>query len=166
MFKWVDVPDEYLDFLRKNGDKRIPYKDYGADKFKPFFGVLFTTESFAYITQISHPQGRHYHMKDALDFVKIYKDERLLCIVNLNYMFPVPADLLTEIKYADIEQYRNFNNAKEKSKYIYLLRQELQMINIKDLSKQAKKLYDNKYSYPDSFLSQRCLDLKSLKHLA
>ena len=105
-------------------------------------------------------------MKDALDFIKIYKGEKLLCVVNLNYMFPVPADLITEIKYANIEQYRNFDDAKERSKYIYLLRQELKMINMKDLSKQAKKVYDNKYLYPNSPLSKRCVDFRKLEILA
>ena len=166
MFKWVDVPDNYLDYLRNSGDKRIPYKDYGTDKFKPFFGILFTSGKFAYITQISHPQKRHFRMKEAPDFIKIFKGKRLLCVVNLNYMFPVPLELLTEIEYANIEKYRNFNNDDEKSQYIYLLRKELQIINTKKLSEQAKEVYNNKYLYPNSPLSQRCVNFRMLEELA
>ena len=67
MLKWVSIPEEYLNYLRDNGDKRIPYSDYGKDKYKPFFGVLFTIGNYAYVTQISHPQERHIAMTEQQD---------------------------------------------------------------------------------------------------
>jgi protein AbiQ len=56
--KWINVNEKYLDYLRAV-EGRIPRTDYGLDKYKPFFGILFETEDFYYITQVSHPQPRH-----------------------------------------------------------------------------------------------------------
>ena len=38
--KWINVDENYLDYLR-NVEPRIPRTDYGSDRYKPFFGVLF-----------------------------------------------------------------------------------------------------------------------------
>ena len=166
MLKWVSIPEEYLNYLRDNGDKRIPYSDYGKDKYKPFFGVLFTIGNYAYVTQISHPQSRHLTMTEKPDFKKIYDGNRLLCVVNLNYMFPVPISELEYIQYANIEQYRSFKDDDEKSKYIQLLRKELQIINTRNIGVDAKMVYDHKYLYPKSNLANRCIDFRMLENLA
>ena len=55
---WLVIDEKYLDYLRET-ENRIPFSDYGKDKYKPFFGILFETEDFYYVTQISHPQRRH-----------------------------------------------------------------------------------------------------------
>ena len=166
MLKWVSIPEEYLNYLRDNGDKRIPYSDYGKDKYKPFFGVLFTLGNYAYVTQISHPQNRHKTMTEQPDFKKIYDGTRLLCVVNLNYMFPVPVSELEYIEYADIGNYRSFKDEFEKSRYIHILRKELQIINRRDIDIAAKLVYDNKYLYPESKLAKRCVDFRMLENLA
>ncbi|MCI8517559.1 MAG: hypothetical protein HFG75_11955 [Hungatella sp.] len=36
---WVDIEEDYLSYLR-DFEKRIPFSDYGADRYKPFFGVF------------------------------------------------------------------------------------------------------------------------------
>lgn len=166
MLRWVNIPEDYLNYLRENGDTRIPYSDYGKDKFKPFFGVLFTIGNYAYVTQISHPQRRHFTMTESPDFKKIFNGRRLLCVVNLNYMFPVPVSQLEYIEYANIEKYRSFVDEKEKSQYIYLLRKELQIINTRGIETAAKSVYDNKYLYPESSVSKRCIDFRKLEKLA
>ena len=50
--KWINVNEKYLNYLRAF-EGRIPRTDYGSDKYKPFFGILFETEDFYYITQVS-----------------------------------------------------------------------------------------------------------------
>ena len=45
--KWIHVNENYLDYLR-NVEKRIPKTDYGTDKYKPFFGVLFEKDGLYY----------------------------------------------------------------------------------------------------------------------
>ena len=169
MFKWITITEGYLDYLRKNGDHRIPYSNYGNDKFKPFFGVLFTKGDYAYVTQVSHPQPRHFKMTESVDFKKIYmptKPDKLLCVVNLNYMFPVPIKEMIDVHYFEIEKYRSFSSKSEKSRYVFLLRKEMQSIESTNIIEEAKKIYTNKYAFPDNPLSQRSLDYKELEKVA
>ena len=165
MFNWKIVNENYLSYLRDGIEPRIPNVNYGIDKFKPFFGNLFEHENFVYITQISHPQHRHKTMKNSADFQKVYNsdDGRLLCVVNLNYMFPISKMDLSNLKYGDIDKYRSFLNDDEKSKYIDLLRLEMNELNNINLSEKAWKLYNMRNSYPDNPVSRRCFDFKLLE---
>jgi len=147
---------------------RIPFSNYGDSKFKPFFGVLFEVSDLYYITQISHAQKRHYKIKEAIDFYKIYhpNQDRLLSVINLNYMFPIPKSEIYPLEYKNIEECRTFEDDSEKSKYINLLKTEIKEINKRDFSVIAKDIYNKKYLYPDSALSKRCLDYKKLESIA
>lgn len=40
------------------------------------------------------------------------------------------------------------------------------MISLRDLDIEAKKVYNHKYLYPNSNLSNRCIDFKALENLA
>lgn len=166
---WLVVTEDYLKHLRKVV-KRIPFSEYGVKKYKPFFGILFETEDFYYITQISHPQERHYDMKNGKDFKKVYniKDNRLLAVINLNYMFPIPKSLKTVLKYKDIDMYREFDSEEERSKYINLLKTEMKILNRMNLEKSAKLVYENKYltEKQDVPLAKRCIDFKFMEKLA
>ncbi len=166
--KWINVNEKYLDYLRKI-EGRIPRTDYGSDKYKPFFGILFEVDDFYYITQVSHAQQRHLKMKQQPDFYKIYDPKnlsRLIAVVNLNYMFPIPKKEVSSFAKKDIGTYRTFKSEEEKSKYIDLLDSELTMINTLDLPTAARKIYDDKYLFPDSRVAQRCLDYKELEKYA
>lgn len=133
---WLIIDEKYLNYLRAK-EKRIPFSDYGQNKYKPFFGVLFETDEFYYVTQILHPQNRHLTMKANEDFKKIYLPDsnRLIAVINLNYMFPIPKSLYQKLEY-------------------------------KDIDKAAIKIYNNKYDRPDSVLAKRCIDFKELEVLA
>lgn len=160
--KWY-IPDEsFLDKLRGH-EKRIPKTDYGKNHMKPFFGILFERDGLVYITQISHPQQRHIKTKENIDFKKIYKNDKLIGVVNLNYMFPIYKNKLEEVKYANIEKYRKFKNDDEKNKYIALLKTELKIIKNKNIKEAAIKLYNHKIEFPDSIISNRCLDFVELE---
>lgn len=165
--EWLVVSEEYLNYLRKN-EKRIPNSDYGANKFKPFFGTLFETEDFYYVTQVSHAQERHQHMKNNIDFKKIYDptDGRLLAVINMNYMFPIPKSEKVGLKYKDISLHRTFNSDDEKSKYINLMQKEIKAINGMDLEKSALFIYENKYTKKNVKLADRCIDFKQMEALA
>ena len=73
MQKWVTIDEEYLDLLRRV-DNRVPFSDYGKDKYKPFFGTLFEKDELVYVVAISHAKEKHEKMKNAPDFIKIYID--------------------------------------------------------------------------------------------
>ncbi len=164
---WLVVDENYLNYLRKS-ENRIPRSDYGQDKYKPFFGVLFETEEFYYVTQISHPQSRHLKMKANLDFKKVYLPDsnRLIAVINLNYMFPIPKALHKRLEYKDIDKHRTFIDEIEKSKYIDLMKTELKLINMMNIEKSAVRVYKNKYENPDSDLAKRCIDFKTMEELA
>ena len=162
--KWVIIDDNYLDYLRKFGDNRIPRSNYGSDKFKPFFGELFKTKDYSYITQITSSKPRLEHLKEDKDFYKIYQGNKLIAAINLNYMFPILTTKLVYLNnYDDISKYRTFTSDIEKGKYISLLKYELSEINKKPLTISAKYLYQNKYSYPNNKLAKRCLDFRNLE---
>jgi protein AbiQ len=81
-------------------------------------------------------------------------------------MFPIPKKEVTPFVKKDIDTYRTFKSEEEKSKYIDLLDSEMKMINTLKLSDAAKELYERKYTFPDSKVSQRCLDYKFLEKQA
>lgn len=160
--KWYTIEDEFLNWLRTY-EKRIPNNYYGPNKFKPFFGVLFEIDDIAYISQISHPKEKHNKLKENLDFVKLYNENKLLAVINLNYMFPVPKRKLIEVKYKYIDKFRTFETDKEREKYITLLKKELKEMNKKNLNEKAKRVYKLKYSNPEHRVSQRSFDFKELE---
>lgn len=162
---WININEKYLDYLRSY-ESRIPHSDYGKNKYKPFFGILFETQDLLYVTQISHAQPRHQRMKKQPDFYKIYDPDlpsRLIAVVNLNYMFPVPKSEVTSFEKKKIDTYRYFSDNAEKSKYIDLLDKEMKVINRLELSFAAKDIYEKKYQYPNSPLARRCLDYRMLE---
>ena len=168
--KWIILNEQYLDFLRAF-EKRIPRTDYGTDKYKPFFGILFETDDFAYVTQVSSPdKPRLKNLPENIDFYKLYdpkKPTRLMSVVNLNYMFPVPKDEITYVtNYSIVDKLRTFKDENQRSKYIYLLKKELSEINKKQLSEPAKHIYANKVNAPNSKLANRCLNYKELESKA
>lgn len=163
---WLVINPKYLDYLREK-EKRIPMTEYGSDKFKPFFGSLFETDNFIYVTQVSSAKDRHLTMKENLDFIKLYhpkNPERLLSVINLNYMFPVPKTETRLINnYKSLDSLRTFKNENDRSKYINLLKIEIKQINNKNISSQAKELYERKALYPNSSIATRCLNYKELE---
>lgn len=166
--EWINVNEKYTDYLR-SFEGRIPFTEYGTDKYKPFFGVLFEAEGLYYITQVSHPQKRHHTLSQQKDFYKIYhpKDpKRLIAVVNLNYMFPIPKECTFDFEKKDIDSYRTFESEEDKTKYIDLLNIELAEINRLKLPDKAKYLYNLKYEKPENKIAKRCLDYKWLEQLA
>lgn len=172
MQNWIVVPEEYLNYLRSS-ESRIPNSNYGEDKYKPFFGELFSVGNLVYATQISHAQPRHSAIKNSKDFLKIYlpssipgQADRLVAVVNLNYMFPIPKNIVEQLEYRDIDKHRTFISDTSKTQYIDLLQKEMAVINTLGVETKAKSLYDLKLKYPDNFVSQRCLDFLELEKLA
>ncbi len=84
-------------------------------------------------------------------------------VVNLNFMFPVPKELIIEITGANISNYRTFDTEQSKSKYIDLLKQEMAEIIKNNIQICANDLYKLKSDKPDNPISKRCLDFKKLE---
>ena len=100
-----------------------------------------------------------------MDFIKIKQDDKIIGVLNLNNMIPISGDNVKELKYKDIEQYRDFSSNKEKSLYISFLSFELDLINNKmeKIKKNAMRLYIEKTNNPRSNVSRRCCDFKLLE---
>lgn len=162
MLDWITIDEKYLDYLRKNVDSRIPRVEYGPNHYKPFFGVLFETGDFAYVSQVSHPQPRHASISGP-DFVKVYDGAKMLCVVNLNYMFPIPKKKVNYLDYRNIQAYRSFVSEKEKNDYIALLKREMSIMQTMGIEEKAKKVYKLRALYPESFVAKRCLDFTRLE---
>lgn len=166
--KQIIVDENYLDYLRYI-ESRIPKTDYGSDRYKPFFGVLFETNNLYYVTQVSYPQKRHQKMKQQKDFFKLYDPDnptRLIAVVNLNYMFPIPKEYTHDFEKKKIDTYRTFKSEQAKSKYIDLLDTEIKVINSLNLGEKALYIYKLKYDKPQDSLSKRCIDFKDMERLA
>ena len=105
---WCTIDKDYISFLKKY-DSRIPNIDYGNNGYKPFFSPLFEKDGLVYVTQISSKKPRHLKMKESIDFVKIFNktNKNLISVINLNYMFPVPKSEIIEVKYKNIDNFRN-----------------------------------------------------------
>ncbi len=161
--KWYIVDKDYVNYLRKY-DNKVENIDY-ANKLKPYIGILVTINDINYYVPISSAKEKHYKIKEGMDFVKIQEDNRIVGVLNLNNMIPILDNNVTELKYKDIENYREFNSDKERKLYISFLSFELDLINakIEKIRKNALKLYNEKENNPNSKLSKRCCNFKLLE---
>ncbi|MGX6962012.1 type III toxin-antitoxin system ToxN/AbiQ family toxin [Vagococcus xieshaowenii] len=177
MLEWIKVDKNYLDFLRVK-EPRIPNSEYydarGRKLLKPFFSPLFEMNDLVYVTQVSHPQQRHLRLRNSADFIKVFKPNNektggigdLYAVVNLNYMFPVPKELIQKIDNSKMDTYRDFDSEIGKSKYIDLLNKQIEKIRELGIEEMAIKLYERKYQFPEDRVSTRCLDYKDLEMIA
>ncbi|MGL6064390.1 MAG: type III toxin-antitoxin system ToxN/AbiQ family toxin [Fusobacteriaceae bacterium] len=94
------------------------------------------------------------------------KNGDVLSAINLNYMFPVPKELIEAVEYSNIKNYRQFENKKKENLYIALLKKEYEQIVEKNIPKAAIKLYNLKNEFPENNISKRCFDFKLLEALA
>ena len=102
-------------------------------------------------------------MKSKIDFIKVFDEGRLICVVNLNYMFPIPRNEVNVLRYKDIGSYRSFNSDEEKGNYIQLLRSEMTQIRKLNIEQKAKRVYDLVTKNIDAKLIARCFDYKGLE---
>lgn len=108
-------------------------------------------------------------MKQQKDFFKIYDSKnlnRLIAVVNLNYMFPIPKEQTSGFEKKYIHTYRTFRSEEEKSKYINLLDTELDAINKMNLEEKARAIYKLKYEVPEDRVAKRCINFKDMERLA
>ncbi|MGL6101129.1 MAG: type III toxin-antitoxin system ToxN/AbiQ family toxin [Fusobacteriaceae bacterium] len=150
--------------IDKKFEPKIPDIDYGEKKLKPFFTPLFKVGDLIYVSQVTSPKPRHSQIKEDLDFVKLFKGTKIIGVVNLNYMFPVPESLIIEIEYSFLENFKEFQTEKEKNDYIVLLKKEMKEIKNRNIDKKAEELYSLRYTFPDNRVSKRCLDYKFLEN--
>ena len=160
---WYLVDGNYIDYL-KSFDNKVGNVNYGS-AIKPYIGVVFKMNGTNYYVPISSAKPKHNTMSNSVDFLKIESEGRLLAVINLNNMIPVPDACLTEIKYNTIANYRRFNSNDEKVDYIYLLQLEKKFIDAYEerIINNANKLYSKCKQFPDSNLARRCCNFALLE---
>ena len=160
---WYLVSKKYIEFLKKY-DNKVGNVDYG-DNIKPYLGIVLEVNNIKYYVPVSSPKAKHMNMKNNIDFLKIEDEGRLLAIININNMIPVPNICLTQLKYRDIANYRFFKNKNEVMNYVYLLQLEKKWIdnNENRIIDNACKLYNKCLKYPYSSLVSRCCKFKLLE---
>lgn len=166
MLKWITIDKNYTDYLRENCESRIPNTEYGSDKLKPFFGILFEVGDLVYVTQVSSYKPRHSYIKNDIDFIKVLHKGKGICVINLNYMFPVPKRYVSVLKYKYIDNYLTFKSENDKGNYIALLKMELSEINKLNISAKAQRLYNYVIHNPYKKVSERCFNYKLLEKYA
>lgn len=160
---WYIVNKEYVNYL-KLIDNKIENIDY-KNNIKPYIGILININNFKYYVPVSSPKKKHYKMKDGIDFIKINQENKILGVLNLNNMIPILDEYVQKLEYRNIKQYRLFQTEKDKKLYVALLNTELKIINSKyeKIIKNSFKLYQEKINNPNSRVSKRCCDFKSLE---
>lgn len=169
--KWCSINEAYLTYLRSY-EPKIPYSEYfkknpdGTQKklLKPFFFKLYENDNFIYVGQVNHfNYMKHNNMTEMLDFKKISLNGQPLCVVNLNYMFPVPKNEIKKLNYNNLSDLRDFDDDKDLSSYISLLSKEIKEINKRNLNLDAELVYKNKMNHPRNNLSLRSFNFCNLQ---
>lgn len=164
--RWYIADKEYVNYLRKF-DKKVENIEYNS-KLKPYIGILININNFNYYVPISSAKEKHYKIKEGMDFVKIIQNDKIIGVLNINNMIPITDSNVKELKYKDIEEYREFNSDKDKKLYIAFLSLELGLINDKmeKIKKNAMKIYNEKINNPESNVSKRCCNFKLLEKVS
>lgn len=164
MIKWCLIDENYINFL-KTIDSRIPNINYGKSHLKPFFAPLFEKNGLVYVATVSSAKEKHNHMTEQNYFFKLYsRQNKLISVVNLNYMFPVPKDKIIDFSYQNIDAYCQFENKKRKSQYINLLKIEIKAIIQRDIPSKARHLYNLICSSTkETYLTKKCLNFLDLE---
>lgn len=162
---WYIVDKEYINYL-KQFDPRVGYVEYG-ERLKLHVGILLTVGEFNYYVPISSAKPKHQRMSNSLDFHKLQDETTgyLYAVLNINNMIPVPKSCITQLKYNQIQNFRSFNNEKERIDYIYLLQKEKALIdNVQTtIQSKAEKLYKKCCSNPHTSLAARCCSFHLLE---
>ncbi len=160
--KFYEVDGKYIQYIKENGDSKIPNIDY--EKHKKFFcGIVLTINNFNYFAPVSS-----YNKKVNTNFLIKDKDiitKQLKPIASLrfSFMFPCPIEYLSE---------KDFS--KEDKKYQILLRKELHYCNInrEKIRKMANQVYNlglneksrKKFNICNfKLLEEKCLEYTELK---
>ncbi|MBS5886197.1 type III toxin-antitoxin system ToxN/AbiQ family toxin [Clostridium sp.] len=165
---WYIVDKCYVEYLLKF-EKKVGYVDYG-DRLKLHVGIVYKIGDFNYYIPISsYKPHKHATMNNSLDFHKVVDNSsgQVYSVLNINNMIPVHDNFIIQLKYDEIELYRNFKSEKEKIDYIYLLQQEKEVLDSINqvISEKAEKLYTKVKLKPNSKLANRCCNFELLERL-
>lgn len=115
--KFYEVDSEYIEYLRKYGDDKIPKVDYKRHK-KFFCGIVLTINQFNYFAPVSSYNKKMHTSFLIMDKDKNSQELKPISSLRFSFMFPCPIEYLSQ---------KDFS--KEDTKYQNLLRKELDYCN-------------------------------------
>ena len=161
---WIDQ------FSLSSKGRTVNLQNFLAKKFcrLTHLGIILEVNNLNYYVPLASPKKKHERMRNKPDFVKIEDENRkLLAVLNLNNMIPVPDNCLTQITLRNIGDLREFKNNHEKENYTQLLYKEMKIIETlnenNNLNTLARKLYNRKLKNPTDWISRRCCEFLLLE---
>ena len=130
---------------------------------RPFVGIIVICDDKQYCVPLSSPKAKHNSMKNDVDFMKIYHDDKLIGVLNFNEMIPVNQEVIFRV-----DARHNFGDSRETARYKDLLVNQLTFCrkNQEAIVKKANKLYEKIISgKANDFLLRRCCNFKKLEHV-
>lgn len=101
----IDV--DYVEALHRL-DSRVEYHHGEHDK--PYVGIILKINNIDYFVPLSSPKRKHDRMNENPTFMKIKQNNgRLLAVLNLNNMIPVPKDHYSIINFEELSD-QNYKN--------------------------------------------------------
>lgn len=150
--KIFEVNPEYVEYLSPHAPHLFHNSKNSQRNSRKYIGVIIVVDGKEYFAPLSSYKDKHKRMKETVDFIKV----KNYGVINLNNMFPVPAESYT---YVNIASEKNEN-------YRALLQAEYRFIKSiqEKIRKNAEIVYHHKLQNGNNTsLSKRCNDFKKLE---
>ena len=89
--KLYEISPAYVRYLAPYAPHLFQNKQAGQHNERKYIGVVLTVNGVDYFAPLSSFKEKHRRMQEGLDFIKI----KNYAVINLNNMFPVPAEQYT-----------------------------------------------------------------------
>lgn len=162
---WVQIDNEYLNYLRDYGDGRVPFQNYGQRKFKPFFKAFKLKDTnVVYVANIGHNNPKHSHFSDSIDYKNILDaGENKVGGIHLNTMFPVPEDKIIPYTYDMIETRISFGEGFDFGRHLPRFKLYEEAVKDPIIVQNAAQIYRDKLKQIDAEYIDRTLDFSTLE---
>lgn len=130
---------------------------------RPFVGIIVICGEKQYCIPLSSPKEKHKSMKNAIDFMKIYDDDKLIGVLNINAMIPVNQDVIFPLITRPSQ-----NDSPADTHYKKMAKKQLAFCqkNHDSIVNRANRLYEMITSgKAGGLLAHRCCDFKKLEHI-
>ncbi len=158
--EFYHINDEYLDYLRENGDRYVPYNKKDR-KQRPYIGIITGINDFHYFIPLHSPKEHKGRFQGRVTD-KIYDpddNEDLLAYLKYNNLIPVKE---SEYKLVDFESIKSND-----PKYYNLIEKERRYLQNKldRIQNKARVVHRKFFSDKpeDEFYKRCCLDFGKLE---
>ena len=83
----VDI--KYVRDLAKKDDNVMSVSPQKNKENRPFVGIVIICANKKYCIPLSSPKEKHKTMKNDIDFMKIYDEDKIVGVLNFNNMIPI-----------------------------------------------------------------------------